>query len=542
VEASGGGGTPAPPTVRTPCATATGDSATATVGKPAGTVAGDLLVVGLAFEKGSDVAITPPAGWTLIRQTNQSSNVGYATYRKAAGASEGATYAFALSQSAKWSIGACAIAGADTAAPIDDHAGFSNASPGNAFAPAPSVTTTGPNRLLLAFFANKKPATFSFYNAPSPPSSERWDAPNTAGGLPSNAMASYVRPAAGETGVMSANASQHAELVTQQIAISPAPGATTTRFLWDVNQGLPQLALERDGNNNLLRRYTYGARRISQTSGTDTSYFLHDALGSVANLTSSSGATQWTYAYEPFGTTRVESSNGGPTNFMKFTGEYLDPTGLYHLRARQYDPSIGRFSAVDPAEVDIAPIDATYAYAGNRPTVMIDPSGETFRPADLGMSAARFAASFVDPTLLGPTCWIGIGGGRLRIQAMPTCGRGGGGGGAGRVPRFTPAAALVRQQLATLLREARRRPDFKIDSRRSRVTGSVPGGKSRADDAWETLSEGRPIAELPAKNGWRAIYDQGSVVYRPVSRDGSPALEFFKTPGSQYSHYKFHFP
>ena len=36
-----------------------------------------------------------------------------------------------------------------------------------------------------------------------------------------------------------------------------------TNFLWDVNGGLPQIALERDGNGRPLRRYVYGVRRIS---------------------------------------------------------------------------------------------------------------------------------------------------------------------------------------------------------------------------------------------------------------------------------------
>lgn len=109
-----------------------------------------------------------------------------------------------------------------------------------------------------------------------------------------------------------------------------------TNFLWDVNGGLPQIALERDGANALLRRYLYGMGRISMTTPTVTSYFHSDGLGSTTNVTSSSGATQWTYGYEPFGLTRTETPTGGPpSNVMKFTGEYLDPTGLYHLRARQ---------------------------------------------------------------------------------------------------------------------------------------------------------------------------------------------------------------
>jgi RHS repeat-associated protein len=151
-----------------------------------------------------------------------------------------------------------------------------------------------------------------------------------------------------------------------------------TNFLWDVNQGLAQLALERDGNNALIRRYVYGQRRISQTAGSSTSYYLYDGLGSVANLTSSTGSTQWTWSYEPFGSIRTETKASGqqPDNFMKFTGEYLDPTALYHLRARQYDPASGRFLTRDPLRVAAAdPTVSSYTYANNRPTLFVDPTG-----------------------------------------------------------------------------------------------------------------------------------------------------------------------
>jgi len=172
-----------------------------------------------------------------------------------------------------------------------------------------------------------------------------------------------------------------------------------TNFLWDVSGGLPQVALERDGNSSPLRRYLYGTRRISMTQGSSTSYYLSDGLGSVSNLTSSSGATQWTWSYEPFGSIRTETKARGsqPPNFMKFTGEYLDPTGLYHLRARQYNPVTGTFLRADPAgQVPDNRAISAYAYAGNRPTVMVDGSGATFRPVDNGLMTAAFAGSLVD--------------------------------------------------------------------------------------------------------------------------------------------------
>jgi RHS repeat-associated protein len=118
-----------------------------------------------------------------------------------------------------------------------------------------------------------------------------------------------------------------------------------------------------------------------RSSGSDF-YYHYDALGTVGNLTSATGVAQWTYTYEPFGAARSEVRNdpSAPTNVMRFTGELLDPSvGLYHLRARQYDPAAGRFLQVDPVAQSIFdPHVATYAYVNNVPTVWTDPSGRCF--------------------------------------------------------------------------------------------------------------------------------------------------------------------
>ena len=57
--------------------------------------------------------------------------------------------------------------------------------------------------------------------------------------------------------------------------------AKKTNFLWDINRGLPQIALEQDGNNGLLRRYLYGARRVWMAVDNKTYYFANDPLGQV---------------------------------------------------------------------------------------------------------------------------------------------------------------------------------------------------------------------------------------------------------------------
>lgn len=77
-----------------------------------------------------------------------------------------------------------------------------------------------------------------------------------------------------------------------------------------------------------------------------------------------------TKEYDAFG--NENSNNTDDSNSFGYNGEYLDrETGLIYLRARYYDPSIGRFISEDP----IKDGSNWYAFCNNNPVTFIDPSG-----------------------------------------------------------------------------------------------------------------------------------------------------------------------
>jgi RHS repeat-associated protein/uncharacterized repeat protein (TIGR01451 family) len=132
--------------------------------------------------------------------------------------------------------------------------------------------------------------------------------------------------------------------------------------VWDRN-GLPTLIS--DGADTYLHTGA-GATR------TGTSWHLADALGSVRNTTDNAGAVTASQSYTAFGERLTGTSEFG------YAGQQHDPTGLQHLRARQYQPALGRFTAVDHVQPGASgtPGWNLYGYAGSNPTTFADPSGQ----------------------------------------------------------------------------------------------------------------------------------------------------------------------
>jgi RHS repeat-associated protein len=161
---------------------------------------------------------------------------------------------------------------------------------------------------------------------------------------------------------------------------SATTGAVVNRFVWDKQNGLAQLALEKDGGtNSVTRRYVYGFDVISESGPDTTSFYTTDDIGTVTNVTAQAGNSQWAYDFTPFGKdkTATKIDPAAPVNPLKFTGQYQDPSSQYHLRARQYIPSIGRFTQTDPMPYGPgSAFEGSYVYTGNNPGRFVDPSGQ----------------------------------------------------------------------------------------------------------------------------------------------------------------------
>jgi RHS repeat-associated protein len=142
--------------------------------------------------------------------------------------------------------------------------------------------------------------------------------------------------------------------------------------------------------------YLYGLDIIAQQQ-TERLYYVHDGLGSVRQLLDTTGQIETNYAYDPFGVPLV---GGEVYNPYQYTGEAWDAeVELLYLRARYYQPEVGRFITKDPwkGERWLPASLNPYPYAHNNPTDLVDHGGLFAEPPAEPHIVSRSEWGAMDP-------------------------------------------------------------------------------------------------------------------------------------------------
>jgi RHS repeat-associated protein len=167
-------------------------------------------------------------------------------------------------------------------------------------------------------------------------------------------------------------------------------GIETRAYLIDTSYAYPHLARETTSSETV--DYVRGLGLIRQTrvtsSGVEELYPLYGHLGTSLGAVNAHGDVVEQLDVDAFGNL---DQPAGLRQSHTFTGEYWDEDAqLLYLRARWYDPKIGRFVSADPFEGkqhDPRSLNR-YAYAHADPVANIDPTGRTISMSEIGMGLA----------------------------------------------------------------------------------------------------------------------------------------------------------
>jgi len=138
---------------------------------------------------------------------------------------------------------------------------------------------------------------------------------------------------------------------------------------------LPRVLCETNPSGTITAYYVYGLGLISKLEASNAYFYQYDGIGSTVAITDKTGAVKNKYAYDSFGNLATNSTEivVNPFKYVGRFGVQTDAPDLLYMRARYYNPSIGRFLNKDP--IGFAGGLNMYGYASGNPINRIDPFG-----------------------------------------------------------------------------------------------------------------------------------------------------------------------
>jgi len=156
--------------------------------------------------------------------------------------------------------------------------------------------------------------------------------------------------------------------------IKKTQGTAVTNYHYD---HLGRLLFETDQTGKTIAFYCYaGAALMAMQTANGVVYCYHfDKTGNTIAMTDASGNVANAYQYDAFG--KVRSQSGTVRNMFTYIGAFgvMDEGGgVYYMKNRYYDASLGKFFQKDP--IGFAGEQSNlYDYVGNNPVERIDPEG-----------------------------------------------------------------------------------------------------------------------------------------------------------------------
>ena len=165
--------------------------------------------------------------------------------------------------------------------------------------------------------------------------------------------------------------------------------------------GLQELTYSGTGTlSSQLDYYSLAGHLIGSMDGTNTSYDLTDAQGSVLT-TFNASAIQGEQNYGPYGNQRYTQGTIGTDK--GYTGQFQDAvSGLDYYNARYYDPVAGVFLSPDSKQGNVQGMDP-YTYVGGNPTTRTDPTGQRIECAPNDPTCGGTGRGGVTPPTTPPT-------------------------------------------------------------------------------------------------------------------------------------------
>ncbi|MGM0715506.1 MAG: RHS repeat-associated core domain-containing protein, partial [Bacillota bacterium] len=171
----------------------------------------------------------------------------------------------------------------------------------------------------------------------------------------------------------------------------------TTHYVYLNGQVIEELT--QDGR--VKARNVFGNQLIwrkDYTTNQEGTYY-YNSHGDVVKIKGPSGNALNTYEYDIWGNLIADKVKETMPNPFAYAGEMYDKeSGFYYLRARYYDPKMGRFVSEDTykGQVDNPLSLNRYTYVENNPIMFIDPTGNiTFKEG--WESFKKGWSTFTDP-------------------------------------------------------------------------------------------------------------------------------------------------